>query len=420
MKHIWKFLTSLRLTVVCLAFGIVLIWIGTVAQADEGLYQAQARYFKQWLVWGVTLWGHRIPVLLPGGYLLGVTLVVNLVAAHIKRFQWGWKKLGIHLTHAGIVLMLVAQLFTDQFSRETRIRFNEGETRSYSESGFDYELTFVSDLDPKNEEVVAIPTKLLTQGGDLKNAKLPFTVHIKNFWSNSEPSVRAPMAAKATAPLTDKGVAQHFDFKQTPETHKMDDKNVPTAVIELVGPQGSLGTWVTPGWSADSAMVVALRRSFEQQAGREMATKIAANLTEPQSVEVGGKKYTFSLRPVRAYRPFSVTLLKTAHEVYPGSEIPKNFQSRVRLENPATNENREVDIFMNNPLRYAGLTFYQYQMDRDELAANRGTSTLQVVRNPSWLAPYLGCIIVGIGLAYQFLFHLVGFIRKRTANPLPA
>src|SRR4051812_18928861 len=107
MKYIWKFFTSLRLTVVCLAFGIILIWIGTVAQADEGLYVAQGRYFKQWIIVGVTLWGNKIPVVLPGGYLLGVVLLVNLVAAHIKRFHWSLAKVGIHLTHAGIVLMLL-------------------------------------------------------------------------------------------------------------------------------------------------------------------------------------------------------------------------------------------------------------------------------------------------------------------------
>ena len=78
-----------------------------------------------------------------------------------------------------------------------------------------------------------------------------------------------------------------------------------------------------------------------------------------------------------------------------------------------TGENRETDIYMNNPLRYAGLTFYQHQMDRDELDASRGTSTLQVVRNPSWLTPYFGCGAVGYGLARHFLFYLIGFIFKR-------
>ena len=71
---------------------------------------------------------------------------------------------------------------------------------------------------------------------------------------------------------------------------------------------------------------------------------------------------------------------------------------------------------MNNPLRYEGLTYYQYQMGRDEIDAARGTSTLQVVRNPGWLTPYAGCVIVASGLVFQFLLHLTGFINKRKAG----
>jgi hypothetical protein len=36
-----------------------------------------------------------------------------------------------------------------------------------------------------------------------------------------------------------------------------------------------------------------------------------------------------------------------------------------------------------------------------------------VVKNPSWLTAYIGCLIVALGLIYQFLYHLVGFARKR-------
>jgi hypothetical protein len=71
---------------------------------------------------------------------------------------------------------------------------------------------------------------------------------------------------------------------------------------------------------------------------------------------------------------------------------------------------------MNHPLRYAGLTFYQYQMDAGEAAQEAGrppTSVLQVVRNPGWLTPYIGCAMVALGLMIQFMFHLVGFLSKR-------
>jgi len=96
------------------------------------------------------------------------------------------------------------------------------------------------------------------------------------------------------------------------------------------------------------------------------------------------------------------------HDVYPGTEIPKNFSSRVRLMRPATGEDREVLIYMNNPLRYAGETYYQASFDTD----NEGT-ILQVVKNPSWLAPYAACVLVSTGLVIQFMAHMLGFVRKR-------
>ena len=88
MNRIWKFFTSLRLTVTLLALGIVLIFIGTVAQADEGLYVAQERYFKHWFIFGISFFGHKVPLPFPGGYLIGTTLLVSLTAAFIHRFQW--------------------------------------------------------------------------------------------------------------------------------------------------------------------------------------------------------------------------------------------------------------------------------------------------------------------------------------------
>jgi hypothetical protein len=414
---LWKFFTSLKLTVWLLAFGILLVFVGTVAQANEGLYLAQERYFKHWFVWGVSMFGYKVPIGLPGGYLIGTLLLINLTAAHIKRFQFTTKKLGIHLTHLGVILLLVGQLTTDLFSRETQLRFSEGEAKVWSEDSMEYELAFTTDLDADNEQVVAIPASIVAKGGEIKHEKLPFTVKVKSYWPNSDPSFRAPMGENAPA-ITTNGVAQHFDFRQIPISYDMESKNVPVAILDLAGPNGSLGTWVAPGWAGDETMSAAIRRSYYRQAGRELADSIVARLTQPQSVEVGGKKYSFSLRPTRAYKPFSLTLLKTTHEVYPGTETPKDFRSRVRINNPQRGEDREVEIYMNSPLRYAGLTFFQHQMSGEQLAAQFGetpSSVLQVVRNPSWLTPYVGCLVVAAGLVIQFMIHLVGFISRRKA-----
>ncbi|HSY75182.1 MAG TPA: cytochrome c biogenesis protein ResB [Dongiaceae bacterium] len=410
VSRLIKIFTSLRLTVILLAFAILLVFIGTLAQVDEGLYNAQARYFRQWIIFGLDLFGRKIPLILPGGYLIGTMLLLNLVAAHIYRFQFSAKKIGIQITHLGVILLLVGQLVTDMRAKETQMRFVEGETKSYSESPRNYELVFVN-----GDEVTAIPDKLLARGGEMKIDNLPFTIRVKSYWKNSEASFRAPMMQNGP-PLTTNGVAANFDFHQAVETKTMDDKNVPTAEIEIISANGSLGDWIVSDWTSDGAMIEELQQNYAQQLGADVTRKIIGDLTQPQSVFAGGKEFTFALRPERVYHPFSLTLLKATHSIYPGTDIPKDFRSRVRLQNPQTGENREVEIFMNAPLRYAGLTFYQYQMDAGEAAAQAGrapSSVLQVVRNPAWLTPYLGCALVAAGLVTQFMFHLVGFISKR-------
>jgi hypothetical protein len=418
IKKTVSFFTSLRLTVVLLAFAIVLVFIGTLAQVDEGLYNAQARYFRQWFIFGLDAFGHRIPLLLPGGYLIGTMLLLNLLAAHIYRFKLSVKKIGIQLAHAGVILLLIGQLVTDMLARETQMHFAEGQTRSYAESPRHYELAFTSNDGTNGEQVVAIPDKLLAPGDEIKNASLPFTIRVKSFWKNSEPSFRAPMMQNGP-PLTTNGIAMNFDFQPAAETKTMDDKNVPTALIQITGANGSLGNWIISGWSGDEAMVQVLQNSYASQMGPDMAAKIAARITEPQSIMADGKKFTFALRPERVYFPFSLTLLTATNAYYEGTDIPKDFRSRVRIQNPQTGEDREAEIYMNHPLRYDGLTFYQYQMAAGELAQEAGrapSSVLQIVRNPAWLTPYLGCALVAAGLVVQFMFHLVGFISKRRAK----
>lgn len=416
MNHVWKFFTSLRLTVTLLALGIVLVFIGTVAQADEGLYVAQERYFKHWFVFGISFFGHKIPMPFPGGYLIGTVLLLNLTAAFIKRFQWTTKKIGIHLTHIGIILLLVGQLATDLLSRETQMRIREGQTRSYSESPTDYELAFEWEADASSNEVVAIPQVMLTKGAELKHEKLPFTVRVKEFLPNSNPSFRAPMQENAP-PLTTNGIANSFDFAPSKVTYDMDSKNVPVALVELIVADGSLGMWVAPGWAADESMGESLWRYYHREMGPQIGAVVKARLEQPQIVNVKGKEFTLALRPVRAYKPYAFTLLKATHDVYQGTDTPKDFRSRIRIQNEERKEDRETEIYMNSPLRYSGLTFFQSGMIQRNLidAGETPWTVFQVVRNPSWLTPYAGCVIVAAGLLFQFMFHLVKFLRRRTA-----
>ncbi len=81
----------------------------------------------------------------------------------------------------------------------------------------------------------------------------------------------------------------------------------------------------------------------------------------------------------------------------------------MRLEDPERGVVRDVRIWMNNPLRYRGDTLYQSGWDK---STGKGT-VLQVVENAGWMAPYVACMIVAVGLLGQFQLHLLEFLRKR-------
>ena len=66
---------------------------------------------------------------------------------------------------------------------------------------------------------------------------------------------------------------------------------------------------------------------------------------------------------------------------------------------------------MNHPLRHGGFTFYQSSFKN-----NDSTTVLQVVRNPSWLIPYIACTMVFLGLALQFGLSLHQHMSKRATK----
>ena len=119
------------------------------------------------------------------------------------------------------------------------------------------------------------------------------------------------------------------------------------------------------------------------------------------------------MRNRREYLPYTLTLQDFRHDVYPGTDIPKNFSSLVRLSNPSRHEDREVLIYMNQPLRYDGRAFYQASFGKGDTL-----SILQVVENPGWLIPYISCVLVAVGLIVHFTVSLRKSSRKREAARL--
>lgn len=375
-----RFFTSLRLTVALLILSMILVFIATLDQVNLGVWAVQTKYFRTLFVMA-RVPGTDLPVpVFPGGYLIGGLLLLNLAAAHASRFRVTWTKSGLWLTHFGLILLLLGELFTGLWQQESLMRLDQGETKAYSESYLQTELAVIDTTDAKYDDVVAIPTAALERTGVIQYPKLPFTIRPVLFYPNSNLVMRTqvPNAAPSAA---DQGFGPQLVAMPQRITYKQDEQNMPSAFIELAGPDGRIGTWL-----------------------------VSTLLTETQSFTLQDRTFELMLRPTRHYHPFSITLLKFSHDRYPGTDIPKNFSSRIRLQTPDSRVDREVLIYMNNPLRHGGLTFYQAGFEK-----NDQTSILQVVRNPSWRLPYVSCALMGLGLVIQFGIHLTGFIRKRTA-----
>ena len=381
IRQFRDFFVSLKLTVVLLTLSIILIFWATLAQVQLGIWGVQEKFFHTLFVLG-KIPGTDLPVpVFPGGYFLGGLLLINLLAAHIYRFRLEWKKAGIQLTHLGLILLLLGELVTSLLQVESNMRIEEGGTQHYSESYRINELAILDTTNPGFNEVVAIPEAVLADGGAIQHPKLPFQVRLKDYYPNAALQLREGLPNAAPS-LATAGVGPRIAVTPLRLTYKQDERNAPAAHLELVGPQGSLGTWL-----------------------------VSPILSAPQTFDYAGRTWEIALRFKRYYHPFNITLLDFAHDRYPGTEIPKNFSSRIRLKTDDGRGDREVLIFMNNPLRHAGLTFYQASFERGDKV-----SILQVVRNPGWVVPYVSCIIMGLGLLLQFSIHLVGFIRRRAAT----
>ncbi len=50
-NRLYRFFTSLRLTVALLALGLILVFWGTLAQVQLGLYKAQNDFFRSFFIY---------------------------------------------------------------------------------------------------------------------------------------------------------------------------------------------------------------------------------------------------------------------------------------------------------------------------------------------------------------------------------
>jgi len=335
-----------------------------------------------WLLFDPYAWFDASGMRILWQLIKGTNPGLVLLAGCILLFK---RRAGVVLLHSGVALMMLSEILTAMSAHESQMAIPEGGTVNWTQDIRTNELA-VTDRSGKDvDRVTVVPqSMLLANVGSserIAHKDLPFTVQVLSWLPNSK--LVSPIAGKTNQATAGAGLQSIAEPVSGSTGVEMESKaDLPSAYVEL----------------------------FSKKSGDSLGKYLVSQWLKDQPVEVDGRQYDLALRFERQYHPFAVQLKDFEKKDYVGTNTPKSYESTVQLRDPDHNVDREIKIWMNNPLRYAGMTFYQSSFDPD----TETTTVLQVVKNPSWMAPYVGCMFVLIGMLAHFGLTLSRFLERRS------
>lgn len=363
-RRAFDVLSSLGLSCVLLVVLGILTWLGTLEQVHSGLYDVQRKYFESFVL--LHDFG-PVSIPLPGANLVLCLLALNLVLGGFVRIRKSRETAGILVTHAGIVLLLAAAFVKHHASDDGRVTLREGESATWFESDFRWELV-VREISADGtarehavhfEEVASAetsaPIEVAVEG-------LPVAIRVDEAHSNCRPG-SGPDGVRLTPTPRDPDAP----------------RNIPGARFALVGADGAT-----------------------QIAGLVWGAQAA-----PYAAQVGARRVEVDLRRERHALPFTLSLADFRKEDHPRSSMPRSFESDVLVD-----RDRKITISMNEPLRADGLVVYQASWGPQGAAPGTPLySTFAVVRNPADSLPLVACVVIALGLLHHFTRKLARHVR---------
>ncbi len=345
-----------RLAMLALGWLMVLLVLGTLAQAETGLFVAQQKYFSSWVLW-------LGPVPTPGGALTLAVLSLGLTLK-MALYRWSRRQWGSLLTHGAVWVLLIGGFVSASVTTEGYLRLQEGEVTNTLSSYQVPELAIIT-----STTTLAVAPRAALQAGQviiLGGARLQVDAYFPNSQLHERPT-----------PIDDGGLTQGalrvFDFtEKAPEV--IDERNRPTLIYTQLGAQGQ---------------PIARRVIFQNQ-------PIPQPISWP-----GSPSATLLLRPAQSALPFQVKLEQFEQEYHPGTNIARHYASRVEITT-SDHGSWSATIRMNEPLRWQGYTLYQASFITGEAGAPN-TSILAVVHNQGRLFPYVAGVLLCLGLLVQLV-----------------
>lgn len=375
LKKASQFLASYKLSCVLFLLLLLLTYLGTLYQVENGLYQSQQKYFSSFFL---IHWFYGVfPVPLPGGYLLMIATFINLFWGAITRFRFQWSKVGFMLMHAGILILLAGAFIGYVYSTEGRMVLFEGQASREVENPYKWEIGFRENA---------------AQGGVSEHI-----IHHEDFVDLTNGSTRI------------------FSFPGLPFTLELQDF-MPNAVQEQAGntPHGTVSA--RPPEKEYLRNLAGIKATLKSNVSEESVSGVAwAGNPMPVPLSLDGRTWSIVLRHEHIQLPFTIRLDKFIHKTHPGTNMPSEFSSEItKIEDGVS---QQFKITMNEPFRHGDYTFYQSSWGRQGEGMNTQVySVLSFMKNPADQIPLYACVITTIGLILHYLRKLAFYLRKERAQ----
>lgn len=381
LKKTFDIFSSYGFATVVLILLTILTLFGTLEQANTSLYEVQNKYFNSFIL--VHYLFDKVPIPLPGVYLLSVLLFLNILCGAIIRARKDWRHPGMLIAHGGILYMLIAGFVTFHYSTSGHMTlFPQDRSNRYT-SYYDWEIEIAELQDGLYGKSYIIHHD---QFADMysnatrtfSHPELPFDLMLENYLYNCAP-----------APSTDNSGVDGIRLIERP--------------AEMNAEQNVAGAY---------AMVM------DKEAKQVQSGILFGFSMSPWVVTVKDKDYAIELRHKTWDLPFTITLDEFIRDLHPRTGMAANFESVVTKSDGVTD--RKINIRMNEPLRYQGYTLFQSGWGPQNAGpGERLFSTFAVVNNPADQWPLYSCLVISAGLIIHFLQKLVAYLRaenrRRTA-----
>jgi hypothetical protein len=390
LQGILRLFTSFGMACVILLLLCLLTYLGTIAQIDLGLYEAQNRYFASWVVFhpvfrdavGTPLFS--IP--LPGVMLLLVLFSINLILGGLLRLRRRPSYAGLFVVHGGILFLLLGGLVTHAIGYDGQMTLAPGQSSNRFSSYHDWELAVVDSSPADSDLEYAVSQNELSalRGSRLDTFQfdaLPFDIVAGPWFPNARVLPKGPMF-DAPTPVVDGFFVQ--PLARDPQI----EANLPALYIVLI----------------------------DKRTGEQRPEILWGRSTIPLVVEADGQSYQVSLRHITWTLPFAIQLNKFTREFHPGTRQPRHFQSDV-VKHETDGQTRNIIIRMNEPLRTEGYVFFQASFIEDYPTPGVISSTLAVAKNPADQFPLYACIIITTGMLLHFGARLIRHLRRQREQP---